>query len=85
MAHSIIVTGATGFVGSHVLEELSQIGHQELHIIAACRDRRKLIPEFKGEVREGDLRDPDYIDRVLAGREPNPDSPVPRGPRVCKG
>jgi nucleoside-diphosphate-sugar epimerase len=69
MAHSIVITGATGFVGSHVLEEVNRIGHKDLHIIAACRDRRKLIPEFKGEVREGDLRDPDYIDRVLAGAD----------------
>ena len=69
MSHSIVVTGATGFVGSHVLEELNQIGHKDLHIIAACRDRRKLIPEFKGEIREGDLRDPEYLDRVLAGAD----------------
>ena len=69
MAHSILVTGATGFVGSHVLEELIHIGHKDLHIIAACRDRRKLIPEFSGEVREGDLRDPVYLDRVLAGAD----------------
>ena len=69
MAHSIVVTGATGFVGSHVIEELMQIGHKDLHIIAACRDRRKLIAGFEGEVREGDLRDPEYIDRVLAGAD----------------
>ena len=69
MAHSILVTGATGFVGSHVLEELIQIGHKDLHIIAACRDRRKLISGFDGEVREGDLRDADYLDRVLAGAD----------------
>ena len=69
MAHSILVTGATGFVGSHVLEELIQIGHQDLHIIAACRDRRNLISDFNGEVREGDLRDPEYLDRVLAGAD----------------
>jgi len=69
MTHSILVTGATGFVGSHVLEELTQIGHRDLHLIAACRDRRKLIPEFSGEVREGDLCDSDYMDRVLAGAD----------------
>ncbi|MDH5710781.1 MAG: NAD(P)-dependent oxidoreductase [Gammaproteobacteria bacterium] len=69
MSHSIVVTGATGFVGSHVLEELTQIGHKDLHIIAACRDRRKLIAEFSGEVREGDLRDPEYMHRVLTGAD----------------
>jgi len=69
MTHSIVVTGATGFVGSHVLEELLQIGHKDLHLIAACRDRRKLIPEFDGETREGDLRDAEYLDRVLAGAD----------------
>lgn len=69
MSHSIVVTGATGFVGSHVLEELNRIDHKELYIIAACRDRRKLITEFKGEVREGDLRDPEYMDKVLTGAD----------------
>ena len=52
MSHSIVVSGATGFVGSRALEELNRIDHKELHIIAACRDRRKLIAEFKSEVRE---------------------------------
>ncbi|MGB5397977.1 MAG: NAD(P)-dependent oxidoreductase [Gammaproteobacteria bacterium] len=69
MPHTIVVTGATGFVGSHVLEELNRIGHHELRIIAACRDRRKLIADFDGEIREGDLRDPDYLTRVLTGAD----------------
>ncbi len=69
MSHTIVVTGATGFVGSHVLEELTRIGHKDLRIIAACRDRRKLIAQFDGEIREGDLRDQDYLDRVLAGAD----------------
>ena len=69
MSHTIVVTGATGFAGSHVIEELMRIAHKDIHVIAACRDRRKLLPGFTGEVREGDLRDSDYLDRVLAGAD----------------
>ena len=69
MSHTIVVTGATGFAGSHVIEELMRIAHKDIHVIAACRDRRKLLPGFSGEVREGDLRDSDYLDRVLAGAD----------------
>lgn len=58
MVKSVLVTGANGFVGSHVLEALQQ--QDDVHVIAACRDRRKLPPEFTGEVRAGDLRDHDY-------------------------
>lgn len=67
MAQTILITGATGFAGSHVLQEFTRIGHRDLRIIAACRDRRKLIAEFDGEVREGDLRDPDYLEHILNG------------------
>jgi len=63
----ILITGATGFVGSHVLEGLMAIEHADIDIIAACRDPAKLIPAYKGELRVGDLRDPDYLDRVLVG------------------
>ena len=62
----VLVTGATGFVGSHVLEAL--LVHDNLDIIAACRDKVKLtkiIPDFKGEVRLGDLTDSHYIREVV--------------------
>ena len=36
-------------------------------MVAACRDPSKLLPQFKGEVRKGDLRDADYLDRLLVG------------------
>ena len=56
---TVLVTGATGFAGSHILEALADVG-TSLRVIAACRDRRKLLPTFEGEVREGDLRDAAY-------------------------
>lgn len=55
----VLITGANGFVGSHILESLMK--REDVTPIAACRDRSKLIPEFGGEVREGDLRDSEYL------------------------
>ncbi len=62
---TVLVTGATGFVGSHALEALAQ--RPKVKVIAACRDRHRLIPGFQGEVREGDLRDAEYRRRMLEG------------------
>lgn len=60
---NILITGANGFVGSHILENMMM--NNSITVIAACRDKNKLIPEFKGEVREGDLRDDNYVDTLL--------------------
>jgi nucleoside-diphosphate-sugar epimerase len=38
-----------------------------LKVVAVCRDKRKLLPEFAGEVREGDLRDPDFRESAVQG------------------
>ncbi len=62
---TILVTGANGFVGTHTLKKL--MGFEGVNLIAACRDKSKLIAEFNGEVREGDYRDDDYLDRMLDG------------------
>ncbi|VAW80501.1 hypothetical protein MNBD_GAMMA12-3952 [hydrothermal vent metagenome] len=62
---TILVTGANGFVGTHTLKKL--MGFEGVNVIAACRDKSKLISEFNGEVREGDYRDDDYLDRMLDG------------------
>lgn len=43
------------------------IEHADIEIVAACRNPANLLPNYKGEVRVGDLRDPDYLDRVLVG------------------
>lgn len=62
---TVLVTGANGFVGSHILEALTAC--EGVAPIAACRDRRKLLPSFKGEVRQGDLRDEAYLRAMLQG------------------
>jgi nucleoside-diphosphate-sugar epimerase len=62
---TVLVTGATGFVGSHVLEALA--GREWLKPIAACRDPGRLPAGFKGEVRPGDLRDPEYRRTLVEG------------------
>jgi nucleoside-diphosphate-sugar epimerase len=62
---TILVTGANGFVGTHTLKSLMKL--EGINLIAACRDRSKLITEFKGEVREGDFRDENYLDTMLDG------------------
>lgn len=56
---TVLVTGATGFLGSHVLEAL--IPNKDIKLIAACRNPTKLLAEFHGEVRQGDLTEKDYV------------------------
>jgi nucleoside-diphosphate-sugar epimerase len=61
----ILVVGASGFVGSHILEALQTCSG--VQVIAACRHANKLPPGFKGEVRVGDLRDEGYRQSALTG------------------
>jgi nucleoside-diphosphate-sugar epimerase len=65
MPVTVLVTGANGFVGSHILEALQR--RADIRIIAACRDHRKLPAGFKGEVRAGDLRDTRYLEELVQG------------------
>ncbi|MDD4882732.1 MAG: NAD(P)-dependent oxidoreductase [Gallionellaceae bacterium] len=62
---TVLVTGATGFAGSHALEALAR--RPDVRVVAACRDPARLPAGFKGETRAGDLRDPAYRDGLLDG------------------
>lgn len=64
---AVLVTGATGFVGSHALEALAR--RPGLRVVAACRDPGRLPAGFRGEVRVGDLRDAAYRVGVLEGMD----------------
>lgn len=61
----ILVTGATGYLGGHILEALRDAAG--VTVVAAARDRGRLPEWFAGEVRVGDLTDPTYRRDVVRG------------------
>ena len=60
---TVLVTGASGFLGSHILKALTS--NAGVSAIAACRRRDRLDPDYTGEVRVGDLQDPGYRREVV--------------------
>lgn len=62
---TVLVTGATGYIGSHILEEFRD--DPRLRVIAACRRPEHLPDWFDGEVRVGDLTDQDHLRTLTQG------------------
>ena len=62
----ILVTGATGFVGSAVLRRLLAAGHRVRALVRPASDRRNL-EGLAVEVVEGDLLEPSTLGPALAG------------------
>ena len=54
----VLVTGASGFLGGNIIKAMAN--NPQIECIAACRNRAKLHAGFSGEVRVGDLLDPQY-------------------------
>jgi dihydroflavonol-4-reductase len=61
-----LVTGATGFLGSHVARQLAERGHEVRVLIRPSSDLRAL-EGFAAERCVGDLRDPASLTRALDG------------------
>lgn len=62
----VLVTGATGFVGSAVARALAARGERVRVLVRASSDRTNL-QGLDAEVAEGDVRDADAVRRVLQG------------------
>src|SRR6476660_6961175 len=60
------VTGATGFVGSHVAQVLAEQG-ADLRLLVRTGSDPKNIQELNADRVIGDLCDPESIDRAMAG------------------
>ena len=65
----MLLTGAAGFIGSHVAELLAERGHEVVGLEALRpevhrgRNRRACVPN----VRAGDVRDASVLEPLLAG------------------
>ena len=60
------VTGATGFVGSHVARVLAEQG-ADLRLLVRASSNPKNIERLKADRVVGDLRDPASLERAMAG------------------
>jgi GDP-4-dehydro-6-deoxy-D-mannose reductase len=69
----VLITGFTGFVGSHLADHLVARGDVEIFGVHRWRSRMDNVEHLRGRVRflEGDLRDATAVRRVL--REARPD------------
>ena len=76
MSKKVLVTGAGGFIGSHLTERLVRDGHQVRVLVRYNgRDDRGNLGDLPAdvqaaiEVERGDLKDPGAVRRAVDGRE----------------
>lgn len=60
------VTGATGFVGSHVARALAQQG-AGLRLLVRANSNKKNLEDLKADLVVGDIRDPASLEKSIAG------------------
>ena len=60
------VTGATGFLGSHVARVLAEQG-ASLRLLVRANSNTKNIADLKADLVTGDLRDPSSFEKAIAG------------------
>jgi dTDP-L-rhamnose 4-epimerase len=66
----VLVTGAAGFIGSHIAETMQAAGHQVRGLDSLAPAVHTGRPGYvSGELIVGDVRDPSVVDQALAGMD----------------
>ncbi|HLF14296.1 MAG TPA: NAD-dependent epimerase/dehydratase family protein [Bacteroidota bacterium] len=65
---NILITGATGFIGSHLAERLHARGHSLRAIVRKSSDK-KWIARLPVDYREGEYTDGDFLRKAVADAE----------------
>ena len=63
----VLVTGGSGFLGSHVAEQLSSAGHRIVALVRKTSNRKFLSTLANVELAEGSVEDRAAVDRAMAG------------------
>ena len=75
MSKKVLVTGGAGFIGSHLVDKLIELGHEVVvfdNLEPQVHGDGQRIPEYLNkecEFIKGDIRNRDELKRALKGKE----------------
>jgi len=65
----ILVTGATGYIGRHLVARLVSLGERPRCLVRDVQRAAKVLPDNKVELVQGDTTIPDTLDAAVSGIE----------------